>query len=75
MSGFESLVREGCDHMARSTLSDSDANENLYIEVGKVANATMDKMLDRMWSPFWVEVACKRSMAKLEQVSAPRHIF
>lgn len=74
-SGFESLVREGCDHVARLTSADFKTGEVLYNEVGEVAGAAADEMLKRMWIRFGVEVARKRSIAELEQVRAPRHVF
>jgi hypothetical protein len=73
-SGFESLVHEGCDHVARLTLSDL-VTLNLYTEVGEVAGMNVDKMLDHMWSPFAAEVARKCSVAELERVSDVCYVF
>lgn len=64
-SGFESLVREGCEHVACLTSFDFDTNKNLYTDVGEVAGVAAEEMLDCMWSPFSAGVAHKRSVAML----------
>jgi hypothetical protein len=68
-SGFESLIHEGCDHVVRLTSDEFEARESLYVEVCEVAGTAADDMLERMWSPFRAEVARKRSIAELEQVT------
>jgi hypothetical protein len=68
-SGFESLIHEGCDHVVRLTSTEFEARESLYVEVCEVAGTAADDMLERMWSPFRAEVARKRSIAELEQVT------
>jgi hypothetical protein len=74
-SGFESLIREGCKHVVRLTSTDFKASEGLYNEVSEAASAMADEMLERMWSPYAVEVARKRSVAELERVQAPYYVF
>lgn len=74
-SGFESLIREGCDHVVHLTSVDFKASEDLYNEVFEAAGVAADKMLERMWSPYAVEVARKHSVAELEKVWAPYYVF
>jgi hypothetical protein len=64
-SGFESLLREGCDHVVHLTLADFKASEDLYNEVFEAAGVAADKMLELMWSLYGVEVARK----ELDQVT------
>jgi hypothetical protein len=55
-SSFESLIREGCNHMACLSSEDLVVNFSVYSEVSAATSEVVDEMLDRMWSPYAVEV-------------------
>lgn len=68
-SGFESLICEGCNHVARLTSIKFEARESLYADASEVDGAETDDMLERVWSPFGAQAARKCSIADLEQVT------
>lgn len=55
-SSFESLIREGCDHMVCLSSEDFVVNFSVYNEFSTTTSEAVDEMLDRMWSPYIVEV-------------------
>jgi hypothetical protein len=65
-SRFESLVHEGCDHLALLSSPNFGSSKNFDTKISKVVGMTAD---------FGAEVARKHSMAELERVSALCYAF